>query len=135
MTEDAEAFEFLVEVEDGAFEALFIEREQVEFACAVKVGLGLAESGVAGGVVITELAGVGLDTEGEDVVFDGFDAVETPVFVGDLAEDLGFEEVFGFVCFLEFSVVSVIGGAIFAGEEDSLAGEAMAESVEADSGF
>ncbi len=78
---------------------------------AVEESPGLAESGVAVGVVVTEFAGVGFDAEGKDIVFDGVE---------------GFEE---------FGVVGVIGGAVFVGEEDGLANEAVAEVVEADSGF
>jgi hypothetical protein len=120
---------------DGAAEALFVDGEEVEFASAVEEGLGLAESGVAVGVVVTEFAGAGFDAEGKDIVFDGFDAVETPAGVGDLAGELDFAAAFGVEGFEEFGVVGVIGGAVFVGEEDGLAGEAVAEAVEADSGF
>ncbi len=115
-------------------EALFVEGEQVDFFGGVEVGLGPGE-GLVGERIVSEFAGVSFDAQGEDIVFDGFDAVEAPVVVGDAVGELDFEEAFGVEFGEEGGVVLVVGIAVFFGQEGGLAGETVAEAVEAGPGF
>ena len=68
-----------------------------------------------------------MNAEREEVVFHGPDAVETPVGVGDGLDGFGFEQAVGLELGMELSAGVSIDGEIVFGQNDGLAGEAVAE--------
>ena len=87
---------FLVAL-DFAVDALFVDGEEGEFFGIAPEGAGLGEGGVDLGVVGVDIGVGGGVAEGDDVVFDGAGAVETPFVFGDGLGDLDFEGAFGVV--------------------------------------
>ena len=75
----------------AAIDALLIEGQELDafgFACE---GSGGGKSGVELGMVDVNVAGMVEETEGEDVVFNGARAVETPRVGGDALCELELE--------------------------------------------
>ena len=71
-----------------------------------------------------------MDTEREQIVFHGADAIEAPVGVGDGLDGFGFEQALGLELGVELGAGAAIGGEIVFGQDDGLAGEAVAQGVE-----
>ena len=84
------------------------------------VGLGVAGIGAVD---------VGVEAEGEEVGFHGSDAVEAPGSVGDGLSEVGFGGALGLVLEVEGLGVLLVGGEVVGGQDDDLAGEAVAEGV------
>jgi hypothetical protein len=71
-----------------------------------------------------------VDGEHEDVAFEEGDAIHAPGRIGELANELLFGWVFGFVFFEQVLGVAIESGRIFGGEHGGLAGASVGEGVE-----
>ncbi|HTA44457.1 MAG TPA: hypothetical protein VK789_18540 [Bryobacteraceae bacterium] len=111
-----------------AVNALFIEAEKVEFAGVVEKRLGVVES-------MADFSVVAAPTERENVVLDSGDAVEAPSVLGDEVRELLFDRRFGLETGDETIAERIVSFTVFFGEHRYLAGQAVAEIVEARSGF
>src|SRR5580700_7388716 len=87
-------------------------------------GQGEALAGLFGGS--GDGVGVALDGEGEEIGFEHGDAVESPEGVGEGLDQVGFG-VYGFYV--------MVGVEVLVGQDDDLAGEAVAEGVERRAAF
>ena len=115
---------------DPAGDALFIEGEQGEFFGGAPEGPGLGEGGVDLGVFGDDVGVGGTVSEGEDVVFDGAGAVQTPFVFGDGLGDLGFESAFGRVGLADVGGEAGEDGQVFVRHGGDLTGEAVTPGVE-----
>jgi hypothetical protein len=70
------------------------------------------------------------DAQGEQIVFESRDAVEAPGGVGDSLYEVLFGFGFGLVFEEEPLAVGLVSDQVIGGEDDGLAGESVAESVE-----
>ena len=124
--------QFLFRLREGAVEALFIQAESGEEIGVQSLGLSqdTVDFGVGG-----QSAGVFLNSQREEIAFHGADAIETPKSVGDGLNGSGFEQSFRLQLGEDLGAGVLIRGQIVAGENDGLAGEAVAESIEQDSSF
>ena len=110
---------------ESAGEALRMSAEGVEGAgvfdecgghgeCILSVGMGCVDGG-----------GVVGDAERKEIGLERRDAVELPGGVGEGLDELGFGGAFGLVFVEERSAVALVGGEIFGGQDDGVAGESM----------
>ena len=109
-------------------DALLVEREELELLRLY----GEDACGGEGGVELdigAKRARVFVEAEGEKVVFDRADSIETPAVGGDALGELDLHGSFGREVFHESGRESVVGGAIFLGHGRDLAGEPVTESV------
>jgi len=115
---------------NGAVEALLIEGKELELLRLhgedARAGEGSVDL-----YVIGELATIFVETEGEEVVFDRADPIESPAVGGDALGKLGLHGSLGREVFDESFRERVMGGTVFVGHRGDLAGEAVAERVEA----
>jgi hypothetical protein len=99
---------------DVAVGALFVEGQELESLCFFLVGAGLRERVFDFGVVVG-IACIGdvAGPDGEEVVFDGSGAIESPVIMRDSGDELDFGGALGFpfrhVAFEEDVVHDAIG--------------------------
>src|SRR5271165_4043466 len=115
----------------SARDALLVEAEVAE---RLEVLLE-SERGGAGGSgaivwrvdLIFEIDGA----EGEQGLLHSAEAVETPGAVGDGLDQLALHSGLGLEVVEEAAAEFVVGGAVFGGDDDGLAGEAVAEGVHA----
>jgi len=122
-------------------EAMLVERDTGEEIRIVVERFGLGEGGMDESVGVQfqplsfgtahngsacALAG----REGEEVVFQGVDALEPPVGVGDGLDAFGFEQTLRLQLGVELGAVLLIGVEIIRGEHDGLAGKAVTKGVE-----
>jgi hypothetical protein len=70
------------------------------------------------------------DAEREEVGFDGGGAVHPPRGVDERLDELGFGGAVGLVFIEESPRVALIRGYVFGGQDNGLAGEAVAEGVQ-----
>lgn len=124
-----------------AMDALFVEREEVQFAGVVEEGLGVGE-GVAdfAAIAVTwraqwNLRRMRMTPEREDVVLHGADAVETPGVLGDRLRKLLFERRFGVEAGNEASAESIVSFAVLAGKDGHLTRQTVTKIVAAGAGF
>ena len=89
-------------------------------------GNGDIQLGVAGSVGIGDAAEF---AQGEHAVFDGVDAVEAPLLVGDGLGEFALEGSLGVEGADEVLGEGLVGGAVLAGKDDHAAGEAVAGSI------
>jgi len=123
----AELFEGPFEL---AGEAVLVHAQGGEGLGLLAEGFGGGQGGVHfrfGGV---DAAGVRGHAEGEEVGFQGHDAVQTPGCVGDGLDQLFFGGEFGLVFGEEFLDMELVGGEGLGGHDHGLAGEPMAERVQ-----
>ena len=121
--------------EEFAGDALFVDGEQGEFFRIAPEGAGGGHGGVDLGVQTFDFGIEGVMAEGEDVIFDGAGAVETPFVFGDGLGDLEFEGTFGLVGFADGGAEGFEGVAVLIGEDGDLAGEAVTPGVEGGADF
>ena len=130
--EGAELIHILLE---RAVDARFVEGDVEDVFGAAHEGGGFAEEDVGlGGAGIDLIFRVGV-AEGEDAVFDGADAIEAPVAVGDEVGELEFEGAVWAEAGDDGVAKGVESAAIVVGHDGDLAGEAVEEAVEADFSF
>ena len=121
-----ESGEFGLVAVEGAADAAFVggeEARDLDWSSQARVGPGMESSGLVA------------ESSGEDAFFDGVGALEAPHAVGDLVDEAGFDGAGGLVVLHDGGVVFVPGGGFFGGEDEDLAGESVAEGVEAAAGF
>jgi hypothetical protein len=70
------------------------------------------------------------DAQSKEIVFERRDAVDAPGGVGEGLHQVGFAGAAGVVFVAEGVAVGAVGVEVFAGEDDDLAGESVAEGVE-----
>ena len=110
-------------------DALFVEGQQLKRAGFFAEDAGLGEGGVDLGVIDIDIAGFFEMAEGEEVVFGGAAAIETPVIFGDGLGEAALVGGFGREVSDDFGAVGDEGGAGFVGHDGDLAGDAMLEGV------
>ncbi len=71
-----------------------------------------------------------LGGEGEESGLGGGNAVEAPGGVAELLDELFFERTFGLELVDEAFEVALVGGLVLGGQDDDVAGEAVAQSVQ-----
>jgi hypothetical protein len=126
--------QFGFRLREGAVEALFIQAEAGEEIGTVVQSLGLGQDTVDFGVG-GQSAGVFLNAQREEIIFHGADAVETPKSVGDGLNGSGFEQSLRGELGEDLGAGVLIRDQIVSGQNDGLAGEGVAESIEHDSPF
>src|SRR6185437_11359660 len=118
----------------GAVQALLIKAEAEEalglFGKSIGVGYGGLDAGVGRGGGLGVFRG-----QGEEVHFDGAEVVEAPSVGSDGVREGVFEDGLRLEVGQEFCVELFEVGAIFGGEDDDLAREAVAAGVEAGGRF
>ena len=122
--------QFRFRLGESAVQALLVQTEAGEEVATAVEGFGLGEGAVDGGVIRGQAAREFLEAEREEIIFRGADAVEAPVGVGDGLDSLGFEQTLRLELGVELGAMLLIGCEIVFGQNDGLAGEAVAESVE-----
>ncbi len=118
-TQSARNREIVVERKPDHFFALFSERERLGDGFGARVLRYLH---------LVQLLGGG---ERERAVFHGANAVETPSSVGDGLNELALDRAERLVVHLELIAEGLVGLSVLGRKEDGLAGEAVAQSVEA----
>ena len=116
---------------DGAVQALLVEGEELELLRLLSEDVRHGEGGVDLGNVGAGLAAILKLAEGEEVVFNGADPIQTPAVGGDALGELGLHGSVGGEARNEGFGELVVGGAVFVGHGGDLAGEAVTECVEA----
>ena len=89
-------------------------------------GIGFGEICFGGAVMVLLVD----QADGEEIVFDGAEAVEAPSGVGQRLNEVGLGGALGVVLIVEGAGVLEVRDAVFGGQYDDLPGEAMAEGVE-----
>lgn len=120
---------------DRPVEALLVERKKLELLGFGLEGFCRGEGGVDLGMICVDFGGVLVETEGEDVVFDRADAIESPTVRSDALGELGFYGSLRSEVFDHGSGERVMRGAVLVGHGGYLAGEAMATGVQTASEF
>ena len=75
-----------------AVDALLIEGEPLEVFGVIEEGSGASERGVDFGMIDVDLGGLREVAEGQHVVFDGADTLQTPEVLRDDGRELEFDE-------------------------------------------
>ena len=136
LTADALEFgEVLFIAGDGAVDAVFVEGEGGEVGGFAAEGLGLGDGGLDFGGVGRVVVGMFVVADTDGVEFDGAGAVEAPVVLGDGDGELGFFGAFGLEGGEHAGFEGLVCAAVVVGEDEELAGEAVAGGVEAGAGF
>ena len=112
-----EGVELLQVLFEAAVDALVIEGEELKLFEGVGYGGGVGGHG------------------GEDAGFERAGVVETPAVFGDQMGELLFERIFGVEGCDEGLAEMVVGLAVFRGHEGELAGEVVADGVDAGTAF
>ena len=110
-------------------EAGFVQGEDGELAGVAFGAGGCGHGGLGLGVIDVGAFGVLLEAEGEEVGFHGAEAVEAPGGVGEGLGEVGFGGALGQVFGVEGLGVFLVGCEVVGGEDDDLAGKAVAEGV------
>jgi hypothetical protein len=100
---------------NGPVDALLVKGQQLELLRFEGEDARADEGGVDLGNIGAGLAGVLKLAQGEEVVLDGADAIQTPTIDGDALGELGLHGAFGCEAFDEGLGELVVGGAIFVG--------------------
>jgi len=115
---------------DDSGEALFAEGERVEGFGLSGEGSGVGEGEMDLGVFGVDARPEGEGFGGEEVFFDGFEAVEAPVVDSDGSGELDFEVAAGVEFADEFADVEDLLGSVFFGHYGRATGEGVIEAVE-----
>jgi len=124
----AELFERPFEL---AREAMLMAAEVGESPDLIADGSGHGESGLDFRVGGVDVFGLFVDAESEKIGFESGDAVDAPGCIGEGLDELLFERTFRLKVVKEAAGVALVGGVILRRQDDDVAGETMAESVEA----
>ena len=114
---------------DRTVDALLIKREPLKVFGLIEEGPGAGERGVDFGMVDVNVGGLGEVAEGQDVVFDGADTLQTPEVLSDQGCELKFERVIRLEAVDEFLTELVVRAAVFLIHDADLASDAMAQSI------
>jgi hypothetical protein len=114
---------------DGTVDALLIEGEPLKVPGLIEEGAGAGERGVDFGMVDVNVGGLGEVAEGQDVVFDGADTLQTPEVLSDQGCELKLERVIRLEAVDKFLTELVVRAAVFLIHDADLASDAMAQSI------
>jgi hypothetical protein len=123
-------FELPESVFQGAVQALFADTEVDESLRVVAEGLGGGHYGVDFGMLRIEIAGSFRVSEAEHAVFDGPEAVDAPLVIGNGVGELAFEGCLGIEAVNDFAGELLVSGEVFGGEHDDACGDAMAAGID-----
>ena len=115
---------------DVAVDARFIEGQEQDFFRLAHKRHGFGERDVglrSAGIDLIDGAAL---AENEEAVFDGLDAIETPVILRDQVGELHFEGTVGAEACDDRIAEGVVGGAVFIGHDGDLASESVTKPVE-----
>src|SRR5260370_16741913 len=88
-------------------------------------GFGDGQGGVDFRVFGNNVIGVLGEAQGEEIVFQGRNAVQAPGGVGDGLHELFFDHAFRLQVVEETLGEALVGGEVLGGEDDGVAGEAV----------
>jgi len=124
----------LTKLGEGVFElageALAVDSEIGEGVDVFAEGESHGEGGFGLGVTGGDAGFVFGDAEREEVGLEGGDAIEAPGGVGERLNQLLFEGAGGLEVIEEAVGVALVSGVVLCGQNDGVAGEAMAEGVQ-----
>ena len=83
-----------------------------------------------GGVISRDMRGLLLESQREKIVLRSANAIQTPMRFGDGLHDFGLEKSDGLELGLELAAGFAVGGEVVGGQDDSLAGKAVAQGVQ-----
>src|SRR5271165_4743622 len=115
----------------GARDALLVDTEVAEGLDVLLEGERGGTSGGGAVVLGVDLIFEIVGAEGEQGLLHGPEAVETPGAVGDGLDQLALHGGLGLEVVEEVAAEFVVGDAVFGGDDDGLAGETVAQGVEA----
>ena len=116
----------------AAGKAMFLQVEVAQLFFVAVADVDFMQGGMAGIVTFGIFPANGRLTDGDDGLFDGGNAGETPAEIGDGLNEGFFFRADGLKLFFVAKDVIAVTRFIFAGEEDGDAGESGFDSVEAD---
>jgi hypothetical protein len=116
---------------DGPVDALFVKGEELESFRFSGEDVGGGEGGVKFGEIGAGLSAILKLAEGEDVVFNRTDPVETPTVRRNALGDLDFHGSLGCEVFHESLGEFVVGGAVLVSHGGDLTGDTVTARVEA----
>jgi hypothetical protein len=116
---------------DGPVDALLVKGEQFKLFRLQGEDVGCGQGCVDLGNIGAGLAAILKLAEGEEVVLDGANAIETPAVGGDALRELDFHGSLGREIFHESLGEFVVGGAVLVSHGGDLTSDAVTERVEA----
>jgi hypothetical protein len=130
-----ELFELAEGLLHRTVQTLFIDAEIDEGFRVVAEGPGGGESGVNLGMAEIDVARGFEMAHAEHAVFDGPNAVDAPLIVGDRLGELALDRGLRVEAGHDFPREFPVGVHVFRGEDDDARGEAVAQGVHAGAGF
>src|SRR5580704_10560854 len=122
--------ELLKSAVEQAGQALLVNADIGEGVALVVEGFSQGQSPSGAGFIGADGIEMVLGGEGKESGLGGGNAVEAPGGVAERLDELFFERTFGLELVDEAFEVALVGGLVLGGQDDDVAGEAVAQRVE-----